>query len=166
LLNSVLVRLPFLALATTSGPVVDAVSTIDRRVTAAAIDIPVDVHVVVTPAAAPIAPSMAPVAVIGDDRAHSDAGCEGDKRRIRIINVRRRRVIHGRRISGNVHDLRIGRRNLHNGVGDHYYALLHFRFDYHVRNHNHLLLRRAKRAGFLRFHPQCLDRVHHILVLV
>ena len=140
-----------------------SVTAIHSPVTAIDVDVVIDVHIAI---AAGIATAMAPVAVVGDDRSHGNTCRESDERRVWIINVSRRRIINGRRISGHIDNLGIGRGNLHDRVGHDHDLLLHCFFDDHVGDNHDLLLGGPERAGLLCFHAEGLDRVHHVLILI
>ena len=67
-----------------------------------------DVDVVVSSVTpAPMATAVIPIAVIGDNGTHGDAGGESNEWCDRIIDVTRRRSINGWRIGGHVNNLRV-----------------------------------------------------------
>ena len=95
------------------------------------------------------------MSVVGDDGPNREADAESDQGRGWFRAGRRRRsVIDGRRISGDIHHRRIGRLNLNDLVGDINHLLFNDPLNHGI-GHDHDLLRAGlERAARLRFGPQ------------
>jgi hypothetical protein len=154
-----LIGLPFLrAAAVASLTPIGILAAVRVR---APVRIPVDVLVNIN-----IHVATSPIAIVGEHSAPGHADAERNQRRVRVINVGRRRVINRRRISWHIDDLRISGLDLNDLFGDlRDLTDVGLHHDNICDGHN-LLLSGLECAGLLCLPAEVLDRVHQFFGLV